>query len=497
MLVIVSSAGRARRFFLPGLLFCVLSACVGADWRIRPQHENGRPELPRPDVVPGRQGQAANGAPQATLAPKLLGKGLLHILARVDALAPALQAALAEARARQAEASAARAGYWGEVTPFASSDYLDAPRLVNPLSPPININTAAFDDRQYHLGLQASIPLDLSGHLSAQVRRAEAGQRAAQANAAATRLRLLHQAASLYRSLQGLQGRKHALELQRDALDAHLRIAKEAIRVGRMAEVDALRLQAERDAVLGQLAALTGQDASLRAALAALMHIDKYRDPVDTDAAAPQASQHDPLAWQQRPSLRAMRERIDAAAEAVRTAAAARLPQVGIRGNYSYNSGYSADGDGIGQIGAFAAWPIFDGGRRSSVERAARARYEASVWLWQQKRDEAQAAELSARAAWQAAKQRFDAARTAVAAARKTARIQEQRFGEGRLSATDLVDVEAALQRAEAEQSTAMASWWSADDAVQHAAGRAPAGYIKIDFGEKRGKPAPAPGPRP
>jgi len=91
-------------------------------------------------------------------------------LAQLEARAPALQAAGAQAAAQAGRRVAqGGGGYWGEVTLFGSDRHTDDPQLVEPIVPPVNINGMAFDDDIATYGLTARLPLDANGNLRAQV----------------------------------------------------------------------------------------------------------------------------------------------------------------------------------------------------------------------------------------------------------------------------------------------------------------------------------------
>jgi len=94
---------------------------------------------------------------------------LSALLAQVEARAPALQAAAAQAAAARAGRQVSQGGYWGEVTLFGSDRHTDDPQLVEPIVPPVNINSMAFDDDIATYGLTARLPLDTNGNLRAQV----------------------------------------------------------------------------------------------------------------------------------------------------------------------------------------------------------------------------------------------------------------------------------------------------------------------------------------
>jgi len=65
-----------------------------------------------------------------------------------------------------------------------------------------------------------------------------------------------------------------------------------------------------------------------------------------------------------------------------------------------------------------------------------------------------------------------------VDAATETARIQTDRFAEGRISAADLVDAEAALAAARSDSALALTRWWQAGDHLRRAVGAEPLAYI-------------------
>ena len=84
---------------------------------------------------------------------------------------------------------------------------------------------------------------------------------------------------------------------------------------------------------------------------------------------------------------------------------------------------------------------------------------------------------VAARGAWSATQAQYRAAQSAVLAAEEVTRIQTDRFEQGRLSATDLVDAEATLVGARSELASSLARWWQADDSLRLAMGLAPAAY--------------------
>ncbi len=408
--------------------------------------------------------------------PRVAQAGLAEVLARIDAASPALAAARAQAAASRAGVAEARGRLRGEVEAFARDVHYNDPRLVRPIFYPPNVLAMPFDDDQYQYGATLKLPLDVSGALRAGVRQARAGAKAATARAEDTRLALLHQGARLYRALQKLSGQRAALVKQRDALQTHLKVATHAVELGRMADVERMRIATDVAAVRGRLAEVEGKLAATRARLAALMDQDGFEEAV-TPPQSPPPAMTVPDTLPARPDLVAADAETAAGAARERQARRSRWPRLALQATVQHNDSYdSGDGD-LWQVVTSVQVPLWDGGqRRARVARAAAARRGAErkrAALRRQARSEL----VAARANWQAAQARTQAARAGLALAEETARVQADRFRAGRLSAADLVDAEAALAKARATYTSALTDWWSADDALQRALGRPPRAY--------------------
>ncbi len=402
------------------------------------------------------------------------GRDLGDVLRMVETHASALQSARARVVAEEEAVRAARAQLYGEVDVFARDIHYNDERLVRPIFFPPNVLAMPFDDDQIAYGLKGRLPLDVSGRLRAGIKAAQKGRRAAAADAEDLRLRLLNRAAKLYRGLQRVSGEREALEKQKEALEAHIRVAEAAIRVGRLAPVERLRLVAELKGVEGKLADLRGTEAGLRARLAALMEVPSFTDPTPLPPSPPKLLETRVI---RRPDIQAAEARAQAAAALKRRARAERLPSLDVSGNLQRSQGYNGEGDDTWQVTLEASLPLWDGQRRSARVREAQARLRAAHLQRRSLEVQAQAEVEAALGDWKAAEARHAAAQSAVAAARETAAIQADRFAAGRLSAADLVDAEAALARARAEEAASLAAWWQADDDLRLALGLPPADY--------------------
>ncbi len=406
--------------------------------------------------------------------------GLGDLLHQVEKRAPQLHAASAQASAASAAVRVAKSQYWGHAEAFGQTTHYNSERLVNPISYPPVLSHSLFDQNSYGFGAAYTLPLDIDGRITAKVHAQEHLSQAADHAAAQTRLSLFAQTVILYRGLQRLEGIKQAHLAHLKALQGHRKITAESVRVGRVATVELLRIEAEIKSVQGLLAGLNGEEARLRATLGTLLNIGAFRDVVEPLHGTPSADHSDAKSEQamiDRPDLAAAKSLTQAEDENLKGAKREWLPALSLRAEAMRNQGYTANGKNTWSIGAQVSWQFWDGGRRFANTDRATANREAARQQYQSTLNRARAELQSARAAWHAASLQYQAATSGLKSARATERIQSDRFASGRISAVDLIDAEAALARARADHTSALANWWLADDQLYLARGQAPSAY--------------------
>jgi len=401
-----------------------------------------------------------------------------EVLHRIEQASPQLSGSRAQADAAAAGIVVARSKYWGHAELFGQNTHYNNARLVNPISPPINFSTFATDSNQYGYGAMLTLPIDIDGRITATVRAQKHRSRAAEFQVADTRLGLFSQSASLYRTLQKLSGVRQALRSQHQALIKHHSITEAAIRVGRIARVELLRIDAEIKAVEGQIAALNGDEARLRANLAALLNRPTFSAPVailnHKPAGLPQAGAESLSA---RPDMQGAHSLTLAQEENLNSARREWLPSLSVQAVTSINQGYTAAGANTWSITGQLTWQLWDGGRRFAHTDQVQANREAARQQQLSVQNQARAELEAAKSAWQASALQYEAAQAGLLAAREAENIQSERYKSGRLSAVDLLDAEATLAQARSSLSAAMADWWLADDQLHLATGQNPAAY--------------------
>ena len=404
-------------------------------------------------------------------------RDLGEILTQVEQHTPALQAARARANVQQAAKKQAKSRYFGEVDALVRNSNYDSDRLINPMSFPAQLSPGLFDDNQIGYGVNVRLPLDINGKITAGVTAAEKQVEAALAQEGDVRLQVLHGAADLYHSLEGVKALEETFQKQIDALTAHINVATVSINAGRTAPVEKLRLVADKEAVKGKLAILNGQEQGIRARLAALMGTESFSDPVIAIHAPPNTISDATEGIVNRPDIHVLMNQGEAADAEVKAARANRFPELNMNGSWMENRGFDGDGDHTWALFVQLQLPLWDGGsRRAAVAKAEAGRVAIRHQLTALQ-NQAGAELVAARADWQAAKTSYTATIASVDAARETARIQTDRFNQGRLSAADLVDAEAALAGARSSRALALTHWWQAEDHVRHAVGLEPYAY--------------------
>jgi outer membrane protein TolC len=396
------------------------------------------------------------------------------VLQIIGARSPDVLAAQAARTQADAQVQQARAAWFGKVDAYALSQHYNDPRLTRAITLPPNVAAYPFSADQFGYGLNAQLPIDLSGQIAAEVDAARARAAGAQWSADDVRLRALLQGATLFRNLQALAGQRQALDKQLQSLQASMRVARAGLKVGNIARVNLLRVQAAVAAAQAQLASVDGQERKLRAQLAAVMGVPSFNAAVPAPGSGPShfPANRDLLP----PSIQAAQSALQASQDKVRSAQRAMLPQFAATGGWNRNAVHW-DNRAIDtwQFNLGVTFNLWSGGAQTAAVDAAQAAVDQAQQQVQAAQDNLRAARDGALALWNSQDQSWRAAESGLGAAAESARIEQDRFKNGLGSATDLIDAEAALASARATVASALVGWWQADDALRYAYGEPPA----------------------
>jgi outer membrane protein TolC len=367
-----------------------------------------------------------------------------------------IAAVRSETEAAKADAAAARAQRWPQLSVSGSYTKLDQAPAFDfsftglPISPP-----PLFDGNDFVMGSATlTIPLFTSGRISSSVAAAEARSRGAGDQLIAAESDLKLAVADAYVGV--LRARKalavaesNVASLESLASDVRQMFDRELV-----PKNDLLAVQvALADAKQGRLGAANAAEVALAAYNRRLG--EPMERPVDLVEALPEAAGlPDDLpsltqtALKQRTELAALDEQAKAYGQMAKTERARVLPQLAVMGGYNYLENQFLNDDQFLSAGIGVQWALFDGGqarkRAASLDHTRRA-------TEQQREDAATLVELQVRQAWLdagAARERAKVAAEAVDQAEENLRIARERYGAGLGTQTQLLEAETLRIRA-------------------------------------------------
>lgn len=404
---------------------------------------------------------------------------LSTVLHRIAAHSPDVLAARAAESQTEAQVQLARAAWFGKVDAYALSQHYNDPRLTRAITQPPNVALYPFGRNQFGYGIDAQLPIDISGKIAAEVDAARAHSNSARWSAEDVLLRALLQGATAYRNLQSLIGQKQALGKQIEALKKSERVAKAGLAVGNIAKVNLLRVEASLASLNAQMAGIDGQIQKFRSQLAALIGVDRFDAPIELlvkgPSQIPRASKNPP------PSILLAMSNVESAQDKVKAAQRAQYPQLSINGGWNRNAvQWNQQPVSTWQVSLGVKLNLWSGGAQKSAIDAAQASQLESSYRLSAAEKNLRAARDGALALWKAQEAAWRAAESGLRAAAESARIEQDRFKNGLGSATDLIDAESALASARANVANALAGWWQADDSLRYAYGEPPAAFRDV-----------------
>ena len=412
-------------------------------------------------------------------------------VARAIAASPRLSRLSALETAAEAQARGARADRWPQVDLGAGyTRRSEVPELTiftptgNPLEPVERL--VVFPNIQDNWRARAGVvlPIWTGGRLGGQIEAADQGRAAAREDLSAGRAELVLETKTAYWSLVTARESARVLQESIRAYDAHLADARNRERFGMAARNEVLAVQVERDRVeLETLRAEASADAA-EANLHRLLDLPPLArvlpaEPLETSAVPrPDVEALVAEAQAARAERKALAARAAAADAVTGVERGARLPQVALTGSYTYANPNrdivppTADWKDTWDVGLGLSWTVFDGGRRSANEARARAQADAArqqlreLDRWIRLEVTQRALEL------RTAEARLGVAERSVVSAAESRRVAADRYREGVIPSSELLDAELAHERAALARTEALATLRLAAAGLERAVGR-------------------------
>ena len=330
----------------------------------------------------------------------------------------------------------------------------------------------------------ASYPLYTGGRTDGQVEAARGEMRSAEDRHEAARRDLILETREAYWGLVTSEQRVAVLTENLAAFEAHLVDARNRERFGLAARNEVLAVEVERDrAELDRLRAETSSRLA-RANLARLLGLGTRDtiEPMETliplAVSAEDSEALVSLALQNRPELSALRAQVAAAEARARVEKSTALPQVSVGAGYLYahpNARYLppvAEWNDNWEVGVNMALSLFDGGRASAGEARARAEAESTRAELADLEERIRLEVLSALLEVENAEASVEVSGRALEAATESHRVAADRYREGVILSSELLDAEVALLRAGLDRTQALAAQHLAAAALNRALAR-------------------------
>jgi outer membrane protein len=406
--------------------------------------------------------RAAEWAPTAD--PLVQRLTLDDAIARARAHSPRLESFIALTRAARESVRGAEAGRRPDLDVQAAySRNSNVPELIltSPGAPPRVIFPNLPSQWRTHVG--ASFPLYTGGRVHSQVGAAREAEGASVADRAAAENELVAETHIAYVNVLVARETARVLREAVASYEAHLKESRARQEVGLAASHEVLAVTVERErAELGRVLA---ENAS-KAATANLLRLvglpqetEVELDPAPIGLTDPGASLEDQItrASARRAELEALRARIRALEATSRVAESASRPQAGLQAGFDYSNPnprilpLSGAWKDSWSIGLNVSWKVLDGGRSSASAAQSHAQADAL---------RAQLREVESRIRLDVATRRLElesalagkaVALRGIEAAKDAVRVAKDRYLEGVLSSSDLLDAETRLLRAELE----------------------------------------------
>ena len=327
-------------------------------------------------------------------------------------------------------------------------------------------------------GLRASYLLFDSGKRAAQLRAALSRQGLAEEEEASIRQDIAMAVHQAFYSLISTMEAQSVADQNRTRAEDHLRLTTERWEAGAVPKADVIRAQVEvADAKLqlvrsdsaislarGSLNTAMGLPVEIKVALDVENRKMDSPDKIDVTGALNQAVER-------RPELKAALHRIEASRNSIDVAKSAFGPTITANAGYGYQDSEFLPEDKDWSAGVGITLPLFEGFKRShDVSRAKHelAKAEAEIrHLVLKVREEVWIAQTKLKASYEATQ----ASEAVVRDARESMRMTRERYEAGAATATDLLDAQTTLARAEYVLVEARWSYFSARAALDRALG--------------------------
>lgn len=311
-----------------------------------------------------------------------------------------------------------------------------------------NLNMAATVNYRFYNG----------GHDEAGLQAARSGEIASQHELEAVHLQLGFEIVKTFYTIVQAEENLQARESAAEAIRASIGVARARYEAGDLLKADLLSLEVHQSRADENLIQARHALKLAKQGFLNLLGLEKVPLNLDTRCDFQQPVPQNITAGS-RPEMKSLDAAIDAAAAVVRQAGSGFYPTADVYAGYQYDKGYELDGDGNSWVaGVKVNYNLFNGQLTSAEVARANAMLTERK---EQKRKTALAINFEieqARLFLDEAEQRLQVTAKMVEQAQESAGLSRERFKEGVILSSDLIDVENRLTDAQVRDAVARAS---------------------------------------
>jgi outer membrane protein TolC len=333
-------------------------------------------------------------------------------------------------------------------------------RNLNMSDPGFNLNDPSSTDN-FRLSLGLKYSLYDRGRRGTQSSVAELDRDATAEQLAAVQNELIYQVTRGYYSLLQVQDLVVVQQETVASLEENLRVASERYRAGSVVKTDVLNLevrlaQAREDLIRAQNGVQLAI-ASLNTAIGTELIEPTSRLAPAGNQDQPVPAMPDPAVIENRPELRAAKNRTRIRQQETNGSRSEYYPQVNAYGSYDVDTGDFDDFEDSYVVGVIAEWEFFDGFRTSGGVDRAESEWRAARQDEKNLRNQLTLDLRRAHIQMRESRQRLEVTRKSVESAEEALRITRVRYGEGAANITELLTAQVGLT---ASQSRSVAAFY-------------------------------------
>ena len=180
---------------------------------------------------------------------------------------PVLNGKILELKAQSHVVKQRKASRFGEIDIYSIYNRYEDPRILYPLSPPINPKNIVGAENQFIAGISYTVPIFTGFKITKSIKISELAKSIKQSQLNLTKNQILYNLKVLYIKVLSLQKQLYAFKEYKKSLDVLYDNVKSAVKEGKKAEVDLLKVDYERKSVEATIDKIKNSIQTLKSAI--------------------------------------------------------------------------------------------------------------------------------------------------------------------------------------------------------------------------------------